>query len=214
MIRRPHLSLLACLGVLLASGFCAAGEFQAGSVAIDISPRVLPAIRNGGFLEATSDKVDDPLHARCLVLSDGDTTLAIAIVDSCMAPRDVCDAIKQRVERDAGIPANRILIASTHTHSAPSLMDYCLGTRKDPAYAEFFIPQVAAGILKAKSQLEPAEAAWTSFEAPDHTHSRRWIHRPDSFEADPFGEKTVRAMMHPGYQNPTYLGPSGPSIPG
>jgi hypothetical protein len=210
MIRHLLFLLLACFGMLLVPATCAAGEFQAGCVAIDISPRVLPAIRNGGFIEATSDKVDDPLHARCLVLSDGETTLAIAIVDSCMAPRDVCDAIKERVERDAGIPANRILIASTHTHSAPSLMDYCLGTRKDPAYADFFIPQVAAGIVKAKSQLAPAEAAWTSFDAPNHTHSRRWIHRPDAFDNDPFGEKTVRAMMHPGYLNPTYLGPSGP----
>jgi hypothetical protein len=204
---------VAAFVVSLVQFACLAGEFQAGSVAVDISPRVLPAIRNGGFLEATSDKVDDPLHARCLVLSDGTTTLAIAIVDSCMASRDVCDAVKQRVEREAGIPANRILIAATHTHSAPSLTDYCLGVRKDPHYADSFIPQVAAGIVKAKAQLEPAEAAWTAFDAPEHTHSRRWIHKPDAFDVDPFGEKTVRAMMHPGYQNPTYLGPSGPVDP-
>ena len=106
------------------------------------------------------------MHARCLVLADGKTTLAIAIVDSCMVPRDVCDAIKQRVEHDAGIAADRVLIAATHTHSAPSLMDYCLGSRKDPAYADYFIPQVAAGIAQAKSQLAPAEAGWTVVDAP------------------------------------------------
>jgi neutral ceramidase len=202
------------LGIGILWGFVATavfgGEFQAGAAAVDVSPRVLPAIRNGGFLEATSDRVDDPLHARCLVLSDGNTTLAITIVDSCMVPRDVCDAIKQRVERDAGIPAERVLIAATHTHSAPSLMDHCLGTRKDPAYAESFIPQVAAGIAKAKQNLAPAEAGWTIVDAPEHTHSRRWLHRADAYQLDPFGEKSVRAMMHPGYQNPAYAGPAGP----
>ena len=46
--------------------------------------------------------------------------------------------------------------------------------------------------------------------APEHTHSRRWLLRSDQYLTDPFGERTVRAMMHPGYENPKYLGPSGP----
>jgi hypothetical protein len=186
------------------------GEFQAGCFAIDISPRVLPAIQNGGFLERTTDRMDDPLHARCLVMSDGKVTVGIAVVDSCMIPRDVCDAIKQQVEKDCGIPANRILIAATHTHSAPSMMDYCLGSRKDTAYTEFAIPRIAAGIVRAQAAMEPARAGWAVTEAPNHTHCRRWIHQPHAFENDPFGERTVRAMMHPGYQNPAYSLPAGP----
>jgi len=201
---------LATITLLLVAHRAPAAEFQAGAAAVDISPRTLPALRNGGFIEASSSRVDDPLHARCLVLADGKTTLAIAIVDSCMAPRDVCDAIKRRVSDATQIPADRILVASTHTHSAPSLMDYCLGCRKDPAYADYFIAQVAAGIVEANTRLTPAEAAWTTIDAPDHTHSRRWLHREDAIENDPFGDKTVRAMMHPGYQNPAYTGPSGP----
>jgi hypothetical protein len=202
--------LVALIVLLSQAHFAPAAEFRAGAAAVDISPRTLPALRNGGFLEASSDRVDDPLHARCLVLSDGNTTMAIAIVDSCMAPRDVCDAIKHRVAKATRIPATRILIASTHTHSAPSLADYCLGCRKDPAYAEFFVPQVAAGIEDAFARLAPAEAAWTVADAPDHTHCRRWLHREDAIDNDPFGERTVRAMMHPGYQNPVYTGPAGP----
>jgi hypothetical protein len=186
------------------------GEFKAGSYAIDISPRVLPAIQNGGFLERTTDRIGDPLHARCLVMSDGDTTVGIAIVDSCMIPRDVCDAIKRQVRQDCGIATDRILIAATHTHSAPSMMDYCLGSRKDAAYTEFAIPRIAAGIVRAHGLMEPAKAGWAIAEAPHHTHCRRWIHRSDAFENDPFGERTVRAMMHPGYRNPAYLMPAGP----
>jgi hypothetical protein len=187
-----------------------AGEFRAGSSAVDISPKVLPAIQNGGFLERTTDRIDDPLHARCLVMSDGGTTVAIAIVDSCMIPRDVCDAIKRQVEQDCGIPANRILIAATHTHSAPSMMDYCLGSRKDAAYTEFAIPRIASAIARAHAAMEPAKAGWAVADAPDHTHCRRWIHRADMFDNDPFGERTIRAMMHPGYQNPAYVMPAGP----
>ncbi|MEX2114337.1 MAG: hypothetical protein WD845_14180, partial [Pirellulales bacterium] len=168
------LPLLVLLGLVFGTAIIVpADEFRAGAAAVDISPRVLPAIANGGFLEATRNRVDDPLHARCLVLSNGDVTLGMAIVDSCMAPRDVCDEIKRRVEREVGLPAGRILIAATHTHSAPSLMDHCLGSRKDPAYADTFIPQVAAGIVRAHAQLAPAEAGWVVVDAPEHTHCRR-----------------------------------------
>jgi hypothetical protein len=191
-------------------GGTSAGEFKAGSCAVDISPRVLPAIQNGGFLERTSNSIDDPLHARCLAISEGETTVGLAIVDSCMIPRDVCDAIKQQVEKDCGIPVNRILIAATHTHSAPSMMDYCLGTRKDVAYTEFAIPRIASGIVRAHGLMEPAQAGWAVTDAPNHTHCRRWIHQIDAFENDPFGERTVRAMMHPGYRNPAYSMPAGP----
>jgi hypothetical protein len=187
-----------------------AGELRAGASAIDISPRALPAIRNGGFLEATSDRVDDPLHARSLVLADGRTTLCITIVDSCMVPRELCDEIKRRARQKCGIAEDRILIAATHTHSAPSLMDFCLGSRQDPAYADYFVPRVVEGIAQAHAALVPAQIGWAVVDAPDHTHSRRWIRRPETFALDPFGDKTVRAMMHPGYENAEYLGPSGP----
>jgi hypothetical protein len=202
-----------CIVLVGGASIVSGGTFKAGCSVIDVSPRVLPAIRNGGFLEESLNRVDDPLHARCLVLSDGAVTLAIAIVDSCMVPRDVCDKIKQRVERDTHIAADRILIAATHTHSAPSLMDYCLGSRQDAAYADFFIPQVAAGIAQAHAALEPAQAGWAVASAPQHTYSRRWLHRADKTSVDPFGEQTVRAMMHPGYMNPDYVGPSGPVDP-
>ena len=43
-----------------------------------------------------------------------------------------------------------------------------------------------------------------------HTNCHRWIRRPDHIGLDPFGQETVRAMMHPGYQNPDYIGPAGP----
>ena len=39
----------------------------------------LPVEVSGGFLARYSDRVLDPLHARCLVLDDGATSVAIAV---------------------------------------------------------------------------------------------------------------------------------------
>ena len=87
---KKHFFLFAAL---LAVGLFTAearAELRAGAAKVDVTPLVLPVIRNGGFIEATDNKVVDPLHGRCLVLDDRVTRLAIVVVDSCMLPRDLC----------------------------------------------------------------------------------------------------------------------------
>jgi len=204
------LAIAVCLVSSIPGCTANAPSLQAGAHSIDITPEQLPAIRNGGFIQRTVDQVLDPLHARCFVFKSGNETIAIAVVDSCMIPRDVCNQAKILASEQTGIPANRILISSTHTHSAPSVMDMCLGTNSDPNYEVFLPPKIAEGITAAFANLEPARIGWTVVDAPDHTHCRRWLKHPDKYDNDPFGEKTVRAMMHPGYQNPDYIGEAGP----
>ncbi|MBX6312191.1 MAG: LamG domain-containing protein [Isosphaeraceae bacterium] len=187
--------------------------FRAGAAAVEISPPKLPVIINGGFLEKQAQVIRDPLHARSLVLDDGTTRLAITIVDSCMVPRELADRAKQIAHERTGIPIERMLIAATHTHSAPSAMG-ALGSRPDPDYVAFLPARIAEAIAQAAARLAPAEVGWAVVDDFEHTHCRRWIRRPDRLLADPFGDRTVRANMHPGHQNPDVIGPSGPVDPG
>ena len=190
------------------------GVLVAGASAVDISPRTLPVRRNGGFIEATATRIADPLHARALVLADGRTRIALVVVDSCMLPRTLCDEVKELVEQSTGIRRDRVMISATHTHSAPSAMDYCLGSRADPEYTRTLAPRIARAVVEAKNRERPAELGYTLVDAPEHTACRRWIRRTDRVAVDPFGEKSIRANMHPGYQNPEFTGPSGPIDPG
>ena len=207
------------VGMILATPSTGLGEapsgetFHAGVSAVDISPVNLPALRSGGFLQARCNRVDDPLHARCLVISDGNETVAIVIVDSCMFPTTLCDEIKRFASKETGIPAERILISATHTHCAPSAMMMCLGTGADEPYVKFVPARVARAIADAHKNLQPAKLGWAVVDGADLTNCRRWITRGDRMGTDPFGGKTVRAMMHPGYQNPNYTSPAGPIDP-
>ena len=201
------------LTVLVVSAAAEGPTLRAGAAAVDVTPQQLPVIRNGGFLEAQDDRVIDPLYARCLVLDDGKTRLAIVVVDSCMIPLDVCDQAKAMASEETQIPVNRILISATHTHSAPSVMDFCLGSRADQAYRAFLPSRISAAIAMAEKRLAPARIGWGVADAAAYTKCRRWITRSDHWLVDPFGEKTVHAMMHPGHQNPQYVGPSGPIDP-
>ncbi len=100
----------------------AKGNFRAGAAAVDIAPGKFPVVVNGGFLKAQATRLNDPIQAKCVVLDDGTTRLAIVVVDSCMMPRELLDRAKDLAKEKTGIPTERMLISATHTHSAPSTM--------------------------------------------------------------------------------------------
>jgi hypothetical protein len=106
-----------------------------------------------------------------------------------------------------------MLISATHTHSAPSAMG-ALGTPPDDHYLAILPARIAESIERATRNFEPARIGWTVVDDHEHTFCRRWIRRPDRMIDDPFGNRTVRANMHPGYQNPDAIAPSGPVDPG
>lgn len=190
----------------------AAEAFRAGAFAVDITPKKFPVIINGGFLEQVASQANDRLHARAIVLEKGKLRLAIVVVDSCMMPRDLLDRAKDVAARRTGIPVDRMLISATHTHSAPAAMG-CLGSDADSEYVRGLPDLISNAIEGAAGRLAPARAGWTTVDDFEHTHCRRWILRSDRMKADPFGAVTVRANMHPGYQNPEAIAPSGPVDP-
>ena len=190
-----------------------AAPLRAGASRVEITPQELPVIQNGGFLEATVDRIADPLWARCLILDAGDRPLAMIVVDSCMMPREFCDDVKARIAASTGIATDRILLSATHTHTAPSVMDFCLGSRADQRYTQYLPDRIVAAVVAAQAQLQEAEVGWGRVDAGQYTNCRRWITQPDKMLTDPFGEVTVRANMHPGYQNLNFVGPSGPTDP-
>ncbi len=213
----PGGALALCLLVLPApSAFAAdtgaAAVFRAGAAAIDITPRELPVRVSGSFLEHSTSQVKDRLHARCLVLDDGRERVAIATVDNCVIPQDVFDAAKKLAHEVTGIPTDRMLMSATHTHSGPAL-DPLLGSDGNPQYRQWLPGRIAESVQGALRNLAPARIGWGVVSVPELTHCRQWIRRPDRIDLDPFGRQTVRSMMHPGYQNPDYLGPAGPVDP-
>lgn len=186
--------------------------FRAGAFASDVTPTNFPVAVNGGFLATTATRVSDRLHVRWLVLDDGAARVALGVLDTCLIPVEFAGAVKARASEATGIPEDRIALSATHSHCAPSLMQI-LGTPPDANYPAYALPLIVEGLTRAVSNLAPARVGWAVAQAPEHTHTRVWIRRPDKVFSDPFGELTVRANMHPGHQNPDVIGPSGPSDP-
>jgi hypothetical protein len=186
-------------------------KLLAGAYAIDITPKKFPVSVNGYMTDRQISEVHDPLHARCLVLDDGRTVVALAIVDSCMIPRDLCDRAKEKIHKKTGIPTQNILIAATHTHSAVTLTGVF---QSEPVewYREFLVEQIAQGIERAYQQREPARVAWGVGRDPTQVFNRRWFMKPGTIQPNPFGQ-IDQVRMNPGYQNPGLVKPAGPTDP-
>ena len=192
-----------------------AGEFRAGAAVVDISPTNLP-IRTAGNLTLTVvSNIHDSLHSRALVLDDGSTRLAIAVVDSCMIAREDLDKAKAAASQTTGIPVESMLISSTHSHTAPASYG-CHGNDPEPQYLAMIIPRIAESIVQAARNLQPARVGWGRSELPEYVHCRRWIMRPGTaISPNPAftGAVTNFAMMNPGYGNTNKVRQTGPVDP-
>ena len=187
-------------------------EFTAGSAIVDVTPKQLPVLVNGGMTSRSVDKINTPVSARSLAFSDGKEKLVIVVVDSCMMSRDLIDRAKEMAAEKSGIPRDRILISATHTHTAPSSMG-CLGTDSDPAYEIFLTKKLVEAVLAPLQKMRPAKIGWGEIDAADYTALRRWVIHPKHMREDPFGNLTVRANMHAATNRDHVTGPSGPEDP-
>jgi neutral ceramidase len=188
-----------------------AKKFRAGAYAQDITPTKFPISVNGGMTDRQASKAHDRLHARCLVLDDGATKIAIVVCDSCMIPREVTDPAKAAVADK--IAPEHVLIAATHTHTAPTVSGV-FQSEPDREYQKFLAEKIADGIIKAHSQLAAAKIGWGVGKEQDQVFNRRWKVKPGSLLLqDPFGNGTDKVKMNPGYLHPDLLDPAGPTDP-
>lgn len=92
----------------------------------DITPD--PAVKNWVTGKPYS-KVNDPLHTRVLVISDGFVKSAIVSLDLVDAGESATDEIRKVVGKELGIVSNHIIVTATHNHSAPWAPAYKSGYR-------------------------------------------------------------------------------------
>lgn len=189
-----------------------AGTLRGGAAAIDITPLRLPVSMTGGFQDRLAMKAHDRLHARCVVLDDERTRIAIVICDSCLITRDIYDAAKTQASKATGIPVNRMLTAATHTHTAPTAVPLAQCS-PDPQYVEQLKRQIAQAIVAADSRLKPVEIGWGVAEVPEEISNRRWFVKPEALKPNPFGGVDDKVRMNPPRGVGALIRPAGPTDP-
>jgi len=118
--------------------------FRAGAATSNITPFLGGGVI-GGFVPFPTTNVHDELHARCLVLDDGQTKLALVVCDLLGISHDVSNAARKLIQENTGLPPEQVLICATHTHSACS----ALGKAPLDEYHTFVARRIADGVQTA-----------------------------------------------------------------
>lgn len=217
MHRRKFLAMLTAAGLggarLEGSGVRedAPRRLRAGAAVSDITPALGVSLDGVIMQIGPAEKIHDPLCARCLVLDDARSRVAIVVADVTMAKARVLNRAKLLAHERTGIPTEHMLMAATHTHAAPRMMGAPTADI-DREYYELFCQRIADAVEAAVERLAPAMIGWGSAHVPQFTENRRWFVKPGTMPPNPFGQTTDHVLM---YGNRKGIGtkPSGPVDP-
>ena len=95
-------------------------ELKLGTAAVPINPPVGIGLA-GYYHERGNEGVLDDIAAKAVVLDDGQTRTAIVVCDLISMPQWIVVEARQLIETRTGIPGTNVVIAATHTHTAPVL---------------------------------------------------------------------------------------------
>lgn len=207
-----HVSATAAGTVLLPGNLARAEEprasnpLRAGAAVTKITPAQGTELEGYFMKIGPVVAVHDDLHARALVLDDGHQRVAICVCDLC-TPGEVFDRAKRIAGRKTGLPAERMLMAATHTHAAPRI-GVATGP-KDLRYVEFLAERIAEAVAAAIDNLAPAKVGYGSAGVPKYTFNRRWWMKPGTVPPDPFGGTTDRVRFNPPRASKDLVRPAG-----
>ncbi|HUT94055.1 MAG TPA: neutral/alkaline non-lysosomal ceramidase N-terminal domain-containing protein [Thermoguttaceae bacterium] len=188
-----------------------APTLRAGASAVDITPKIFPLNMPGLFTARMAESAHDPLHARALVLDDGATTLALVVVDNIGVAQEVCDEAKGMASKQCGIAVDKILVASTHTHTGPN-SNIKAGPAPAVEYRKVLVAGIAESIVRAHAALRPAGVGAAASPLPEEVFCRRWFLKPGKMTPNPFGQMD-KVKMNPGTSADVIDRPAGPTDP-
>ena len=196
--------------LLAAAVWSADASLRVGAAVVNIDPHEVPVPVDGYFTARFESEVIDELCARAIVVESGGERVVLCVVDSCGVSRDLLDRAKTHAEESTGIPAGRMLISSTHTHTAPAALA-AFATPLAATYLTQLEGQIAEAITTAAARLRPAEVGWATARATKWAYCRRWLMRPGKALTIPFtGREDNLAQMNPGHRNADRVGQTGP----
>ena len=166
MTRRTFL-LGVCLvaAIALLAPPASADGLQAGAAVRVITPDPLLPVSGGFGAPAPATEKRGELTARALVLRKGDTTVAVVVLDVLGFPSALGDRVRAKVGR---VPPENVLIAATHTHSAPdcyAFPDGRGGHTGDLKWMQLACDRAAEAVNAAVDALAPASLRVATGEA-------------------------------------------------
>jgi hypothetical protein len=171
-----------CLGILLLLISTVAplaadkGILRAGAAKVDITPAADAALQMSGYANRTAGfkGIHDDLNVRAIVVDDGSAQAAIISYEIIGLSNAFWEKMTERITRETGIARDHIVLASVHTHAAPSTGVYDRGqlAPNQAAYIARLEEAILESVRRAKSALQPARIGFRTGKAKVNMNRR------------------------------------------
>jgi len=167
---KVFLFLMSLLFVFQAVAYAEPVDFRVGRAMEKITPPVGTSLA-GYFHDRRGETVRDDLYARAMVVGSGDTRVALVSCDLISMTSDVSGAAKRVIETETGIPADHVLICSTHTHTGPELRDGS-AVAVNTAWRDALPRHIADAVARAAAGAVPATLRAGATEVTGYSFNR------------------------------------------
>lgn len=135
-----------------------AGSLRVGATRVNITPPEDAGFQMAGYGGRTEGftGILDSLYFRTIVVDDGQNQAAIVVGDLTLTTEILWDRMSERIEKEAGIDPEHLLLAVTHTHGAPDLFNAEEVNGRLETYTNEVADKVVQSVQQAQSSLEPA----------------------------------------------------------
>jgi hypothetical protein len=168
-------------------------QLRAGFGTRDITPPLGVELSGYGYyLDRRAAAVLDPLYARCLLLDDGTTRLALVSCDLIGFTISFSNEARRQIAEACGTSAERVMLACTHTHSGPATVELLGLGAPDAEYMARLPGLIVEACRAAAADLAPADAGWAIGEVHPIGFCRLGEAPPSDYEDPKLGALVCR----------------------
>jgi hypothetical protein len=130
--------------------------FKAGFAEVDITPP-MGTPKQGSNSKTVASSVEDPIYARAAVFELGAERFAILQLDTALILAGETASIRAAIAKDHGFPGDRVMVAATHNHAGPALINE--GLPRSETYIATLVAKCSEALGKALEARREAQVA-------------------------------------------------------
>ncbi len=152
-------------------------KLKIGASKEDVTPAPGLLMAGYGGRKDPAEETHMPLWARACVCAQGGQQVALVVVDVVGFSRQTTQDMRRAIWEKTGIEEERILIATTHTHSGPVTTKF-RDVVPDPAYMATLTEKIVKAVSAAQENVTPVRMGFVQREEPEFHHNRRNADQP------------------------------------
>ena len=182
--------------------------YRVGFGRIDITPEEsVPLAGYGNTSMRFFQNIRDRLIANCVAISDqADSTVLLFDVDLIVMDEPVLGLVREGIEKNYGVPGDRVMICATHTHAGPDIWN-----TKEPSivrYHQLLSSRLVQAAGEALQDRKEAQLYYGTVEVPNMNFVKHYCHTTEDGKTLYFGDNFGKQVLDETTRHATDSDPS------